>query len=139
MWSSRTSPHFRGMPVRYRILKDLGLIHTTWEGVVTLGDAMEHNAQLTADPAFDPDMLQFSDASRAEISVSAPGVRSLAKQSPWGPRSRRAFLVSDRASYGISRMYTSQEQRSGAVRIFQDCKDALHWLGIDPSVLSDET
>ena len=40
--------------------------------------------------------------------------------------------------YGVSRMYEAQEEKSGAVKIFEDRGEALRWLGIDPGDLTDE-
>lgn len=119
------------MPVKYRIVNELDLVWTTWDGVVTLEDGMQHNALLRADPDFHPAMRQLSDARGAESAVSEPDIRGLARRSAFGPESRRAILVSDDALFGVSRMYESRAQTAGEVRVFRSLSEALDWLEID--------
>lgn len=124
------------MPVRQRVYADHGFVHTVWEGKVTMEDGQAHNEALRNDPDFCPSMKQLSDARTAESAVSGDGVRTLAKTSAFGPQSRRAILVADDNTFGVSRMYEAQADQAGEVRIFRDEVEALDWLGIDPGVLS---
>jgi hypothetical protein len=126
------------MPVTYRIVPELRLVLSTWEGAVTLEDGRRHNESLRADPEFDPSMRQLSDARRARSAVSADGVRGLARHSAFGPSSRRAILVADDDAYAVSRMYAAQANKAGRVRIFRDLRDALAWLEVEASDLGLE-
>ena len=123
------------MPVTYRVLPDLNLVHTVWSGAVTLEDAVQHNEGLRGDPDFSPAMRQLSDARGVTSQVSGEGVRGLARHSAFGSESRRAVLVSDDTIFGVTRMYEAQAARAGEVRIFRDIDEALAWLGIDASDL----
>ena len=123
------------MPVTFRVLPELDLVHTVWTGVVTLEDGTRHNEGLRAHPDFHPGMRQLSDARAAQSEVSGPGVRGLARHSAFGPESRRAIVAADDAIFGVSRMYEAQATQAGEVRIFRDYDEALAWLGVDPSEL----
>ena len=123
------------MPVRQRVYKELMLVHTVWEGTVTLEDGLAHNDALRGDPDFSPTMRQLSDARTAKSAVSSEGVRTLAKSSAFGPGSRRAILVSDDDIFGVSRMYEAQANEAGEVGIFRCEAEALEWLGLDPTAL----
>jgi len=119
------------VPVTYRIVKELELVHTVWDGVVTLEDGVKHNELLRTDPEFHPGMRQLSDARGATSAVSGEGVRGLARHSAFGPDSQRAIVVSDDALFGVSRMYEAQAETAGEVRIFREVSEALTWLGVD--------
>jgi len=119
------------MPVTYRIVSQLDLVWSTWDGVVTLEDGLQHNDFLRADPDFHPAMRQLSDARGAESAVKGPDIRGLARRSAFGPESRRAILVSDDAIFGVSRMYEARAQTAGEVRVFRELSEALDWLEID--------
>ena len=69
------------MPVTFRVLPELDLVHTVWTGVVTLEDGTRHNEGLRAHPDFHPGMRQLSDAREAQSEVSGPGVRG-ARRTP---------------------------------------------------------
>jgi len=123
------------MPVRYRIVKSLGLVHSVFEGLVTFEESFTNNLALRADEDFDPSMLQLSDARTATAASSADEIRALAKNSPFGPASRRAVLVADDDTFGVTRMYTAQASDAGEVRIFRDEAEALEWLGVTADAL----
>lgn len=125
------------MPVRQRVYKDLGLVHTVWEDRVTLEDCLAHNDALRRDPDFCPTMSQLSDARAAVSAVSSEGVRTLARSSAFGPESRRAILVADDHIFGVSRMYQSQATTAGELGIFRDEAEALAWLGVEGGVRLD--
>lgn len=125
------------MPVTYRIVEDLHLVATTWTGDVTLEESRRLLEQLASDPAFESDMLHFSDLTRARSRVTAEGIRGLARSSPFGPGSRRAVLVADDEMYGISRMYDAQATDSGTFGIFRDRDEALRWLGLTSNQLPE--
>lgn len=125
------------MPVRQRVYPELDFVHTVWEGTVTMDDGRAHNEALRNDPDFSPSMRQLSDARTARSAVSSEGIRTLAKTSAFGPESRRAILVADSNTFGVSRMYEAQADQAGHLRIFRDEAEALAWLGIDPEVISE--
>lgn len=118
------------MPVTYRIIEDLDLVVSTWTGDITYEDARMHNEALRDDPAFRPGMRQLSDARLARSRVTAEGVRGLARNSPWGPDARRAFVTRDDDTFGVTRMYVSQITAAGEMQLFRELNEALEWLGL---------
>ena len=119
------------MPVTYRIISHLHLVVTTWTGDVTLEESQQHNASLRDDPAFAPDMRQLSDARQARSRVTGDGIRGLARSSPFGRAAKRAILVADDETFGVSRMYEAQATDAGMVAIFRDRDAALAFLDLD--------
>jgi hypothetical protein len=123
------------VPVTYRIVTSVGLVHSLFEGVVTFEEAFESARRLSVDVDFDPSMKQLSDARTANSVMTGQGIRALAKHSPFGPQSRRAVLVANADTFGIARMYEAQADEAGEVQIFEDEEAALAWLGVDPEAL----
>jgi hypothetical protein len=123
------------VPVTYRIVTAVGLVHSRFDGVVTFEEAFETNRRLCADTDFDPSMKQLSDARTATSAMTGQSIRTLAKYSPFGPGSRRAVLVADADTFGVTRMYEAQADEAGEVQIFEDEEAALEWLGVDPEAL----
>ena len=125
------------MPVSYRIVKSLDLVHTRWVGKVTFEEALEHNESLRSDPEFHPEMRQLSDATAASSAASGEEIRGLARRSAFGARSRRAIVVSDDDTFAVSRMYEAQATNAGTVRIFRCRTAALEWLDIESTELPE--
>ena len=105
--------------------------------MITLEESFAHQEALRADPDFEPNMRQLSDARLATSPISAKGVRSLAKQSPFGRGSRQAILVASDLIYGVSRMYEAHTCDTGTILVFRDADAALTWLGLAGDVDPD--
>ena len=130
------------MPVKYRIDTTLRLVHVTWEGRVSMREAVEYADRLRADPDFEPNMAQISDARELQMQGMTTGpaeIRDLALKSPFGPGSRRAIVVDDDAVYGISRMYQAFAHGVGPeIHVFRSMDAARAWLGLDVSAAGGE-
>ena len=122
------------MPVRSVIFKELRLVVTFEEGRVTFDEMRANLERLAADPDFDPEFNQLSDASRATDSdLSSANVRLLYRRRVFSPTSRRAVVASDKFTYGMARMiqaYVEMSKAAVEVQIFRDRSSALEWLGI---------
>ena len=122
------------MPVRSVIFKELRLVVTVEEGRVTFDEMRANLERLAADPDFDPEFNQLSDASRATDSdLSSANVRLLYRRRVFSPTSRRAVVASDKFTYGMARMiqaYVEMSKAAVEVQIFRDRSSALEWLGI---------
>ena len=122
------------MPVRSVIFKELRLVVTYEEGLVTFAEMRANLDRLASDPDFDPDFNQLSDASLATDSdLSSANVRLLYQRRVFSPTSRRAVVASDKFTYGMARMIQAYVEISKAavqVQIFRDRASALEWLGV---------
>ena len=64
------------MPASYRIDKTLGVVVSTWDGVVTFREAIEHNRALGADPDFEPARHQVAEPLDELLEVRLPRVNA---------------------------------------------------------------
>ena len=121
------------MPTSYRIDPAAGVVFVTLEGRVTDQDMLEGQWQLAGDPAFRPTMRQCVDARGVtDLSVTAAGVRELAKGSIFAPESRRAIIAGSATIYGYGRMFQILRDVSGdVIKVFWTVEDAHRWLGLE--------
>lgn len=117
------------MAVRHKVMPQHPLLVSVWRGNVTFADCLSHNSAIRADPAFDPDMRQISDARDATSALTADQVRAIARINAFGPKSRRAVIISDQVMHAVTRMYEAQVDESGEIAIFPTVEDGLRWLG----------
>ncbi|MFC1575068.1 hypothetical protein ACFL5A_00275 [Gemmatimonadota bacterium] len=121
------------MPVTYRIESGVGLVLTTASGTVTDDEALRHQAALSADPGFRPDLRQlvlFTEATA--FFLTTEGVKRLASTDPFSVGSRRAFVADQDLQFGIARMYQAMTEGTGAeLRVFRDEAEARNWLGLE--------
>ena len=93
------------MPVKYRIDKLVGMVHTEAYGEFTDVEALAYQRELKADPDFNPSYRGFFDLTEVKpFSITPRGVRVLAANSPWGHGARRAFVAHDSHTFGMLRM-----------------------------------
>jgi hypothetical protein len=120
------------LPVSYSIDPDLRLVISRIWGTVTNDDVNEHDRQLRADPLLDPTYSQLADMSEVTLNlVSSNTVQETAREQFFVPGARRAFVVSDDASYGMCRKYATHAESFGQViTIFRDRNEAEAWLGL---------
>jgi hypothetical protein len=122
------------MPVTYHIDEALHLVYVRWEGTVPMAEALAYADQLRADPSFEPDMAQISDARGVQMDgLTGPdALRDLALKSPLGSGSRRAIVVDKDVMFGVSRMYEAFAHDVGPeIKVFRDMDAAHRWLGLD--------
>jgi hypothetical protein len=119
------------MPVSYKIDKQHKLVMSTAFGVVTMADALAHQAQLLADVDFDPSFSQLMDLTHVTKLEAGPGdIRRLAMETIFSADSRRAILVSSNLVYGLARMFEIFRETVGekGIHVFRNLDEALDWV-----------
>lgn len=100
--------------------------------MVTDEDLLEHQRTLSRDPQFHPGLSQLIDSRGVtENAATTQGVRALIAGNPYGKGSRRAFVASSDAIFGMARMF--ELGRIGAedeFRVFRSMDQARAWLGL---------
>jgi hypothetical protein len=121
------------MSVTYKIFTSARLVVTTGLGVVTLAESRAHQDKLLADPDFDPEFDQLIDFTAvSRFAPTADEAALIAERKLFSPRSRRAFVATDPAIYGMGRMIEVRHGMSATpsrVLSFYDLPSALKWLG----------
>jgi len=120
------------MPLHYGIDKQRRLVTSTASGVLTYSDIAAHQAQLKADPDFDPTFDQLFDGTTVtKIDVTAAEIQTVARQRLFAAGSRQAFATSSEFAYGMARMFEIYREASGTgrlVRVFSGVDAAREWL-----------
>jgi len=116
----------------YRIDKARRIVFAKASGRVTDDEAFAEQRRLEADPDFEPDMGQLFDGREvSEFRVTSPGIRRLARRSPFGRGSRRALVAARDDTYGMARMYEMLRLGQGdEVTVVRSLSEALAWLGL---------
>ncbi len=124
------------MPIISIIDKDSGIVHTTFEGYVSLTEIMDNITSLINRPDFVPGLKGISDLRYCSIDLHSADIKKIADliitySARIGP-SKTAVVVSHDAVYGMTRMFqVFVDNTSLDIAIFRDLKKALQWLGID--------
>jgi hypothetical protein len=118
------------LPASYDIDKNQRLVTSRLWGSVTEDEVHDHNTRLRKDPAFDPGYRQLVDLTGiTEIRVSSRTVNVTAMDQFFTPGTRRAFLASSDATFGMARMFALHAEGSGqTIEVFRDRKKAEEWL-----------
>ncbi len=124
------------MPVKYRIDKQVGMVHVEVYGELTDVQALAYQRELKADPDFNPSYRGFFDLTEVKPFLVTPqGVHVLAANSPWGDGARRAFVAHDNHAFGMLRMFQSLlDARAQEVVVFRTASEARRWLERDEEV-----
>jgi len=121
------------MPCSYAIHKDRRLVVTKIWGRVAFQEIRAHQEEFRNDPDFDPRFDLLIDASEAtELDVSTDEARTIASQGLFSAASRRAFLASTPAIFGMGRLmgvYHTMATKQEQVAFFYDRAAAMKWLG----------
>jgi hypothetical protein len=106
------------------------IVRSVVVGDLDAEDAVEVNARLVADPDFDPDLDHLCDLTRVErVPLDSAGIDFVVTSSPFSAASRQAIVVSDKTTYGLTRMFQSHAEGTlGELRIFHTIEDAHAWL-----------
>jgi len=122
------------MPCSYAIYKKQRLVITKVWDRVTFPEIRAHQEQFVSDPDFDPAFDLLIDASGAtELDLTTDEARTVASQGLFSPTSRRAFLASSPAIFGMGRLigaYHAMATKREQVCVFYDRDSALKWLGL---------
>ncbi|HKR08075.1 MAG TPA: hypothetical protein VJS39_02700 [Gemmatimonadaceae bacterium] len=120
------------MPATYEIDSQRRLVTSRLWGRVTDNDVAEHNEKLRNDPRFDPTYHQLTDLSGiTEIGVSTSTVNAASIDQYFAPGTRRAFVATTDAVFGMARMFAMRAESVGqTIQVFRDLQLARDWLGI---------
>ena len=120
------------MPTSHEIDPELRLVTSRLWGPVTEDEVHEHNLKLRTDPAFDPGYRQIADMTGiTEILVGTSTINETAIDQFFNPGTRRAFVASNEAVFGMARMFALQAEGLGqTIEVFRDLRRAEEWLGL---------
>ncbi len=94
------------MPIISQIDSSLGVVFTTFEGVVTKEDILAQVHSFNVDPAFQPSFDHLVDTrSTTRFDVSSEGMRAVSMHSAFNEKSRRAIVAEKDIMFGVARMY----------------------------------
>src|SRR5206468_766239 len=120
------------VPISYDIDPNERLVVSRLSGVVTNDEVQIHNSSLPTDPQFDPSYRQLIDLSGiTEIRITTDTVTTAAQNQYFTPGTRRAFVATSDATFGMARMFAMRAEAGGqTIEVFRDRKKAENWLGI---------
>lgn len=128
------------VPIRHTVEPHRRLVVTEGHGVLNETDLISAQVELREHPGFSPDydgLVDIRGVTGFDVRTEVLG--QLARNTAFGPGSRRAFVVSEGLSYGLTRMFEQQSEESGhQMRIFTNLAEARRWLGISPEALGSE-
>ena len=126
------------MPFSYVVYKKHRLVVSTGTGRVTYDEIKARQDQTKGDPDFNSDFNQIVDLRAATtVDLTVDQARELASRNIFSPTSRRAFIATTPAVFGMGRMwesYTAIAQKTSQIRIFSNLLSAIDWLGLKDKV-----
>ncbi len=129
------------MPIFSQIDSSLGVVFSTFQGVVTQMDIVGQVEGFKTDPAFEPSFNHLIDARGAtRIDLSSDVMRVVSMHSIFNEKSRRAIVAEKDETFGISRMYQSlreAHEKPDQVQVFRKMAEARRWLGLDETTNSN--
>jgi hypothetical protein len=129
-YSSRVSE--RELPATFEIDPQRRLVTSRIWGAVTDTEIFSHNEKLRADPRFDASYQQLVDMTGVtEIRVSTSTINQTSLDQFFEPGTRRAFVATDDAVFGMARMFALRAEGLGQrIEVFREEGLAREWLGI---------
>jgi len=131
------------LPFSYVVYKKHRLVVGTGTGRVTYDEIKARRDQTKGDPDFNSDFNQ-SDFNQivdlraaTTVDLTVDQARELASRNIFSPTSRRAFIATTPAVFGMGRMwesYTEIAQKTSQIRIFSNLLSAIDWLGLKDKV-----
>jgi hypothetical protein len=120
------------MPATYAIDSKQQLVTSRLWGAVTEDEVHDHNRRLRSDPAFVPSYRQLVDMTGiTEIKVGTNLINQTSLDQFFAPGTRRAFIASSDAAFGMARMFALRAEGLGQViEVFRDPDKGKDWLGL---------
>ena len=113
---------------------DLHLVVSSGYGSLNWHEVKHCQDQTCADPSFSSEFSQLVDMRAVtEVDMTFDHVRMLAQRRIFSLASKRAFVASSPAVFGMGRMWQALVELSdhpSQVRVFYDLPRALQWLGL---------
>ena len=123
------------MPFRYvvhtehRLVVSIGSDRLTWKEIKARQD------QTKTDPNFNPEFNQIVDLREVTgFDMTSAQASSLARRMVFSSTSKRAFVASRPAVFGVARMWeilSELEDNPSEIRVFYDLPSALEWLKLE--------
>lgn len=119
------------MPLSFRIDASRRRVEAVANGPLLGEEIIALQREVAGSPGFDLDFdLLFDFTAISAVQVSADQIKVIADQTPFGAKTRRAYVTKNPAAYGLSRMFDAfLGDRSTGVQIFPDRAAAERWLG----------
>ena len=120
------------MPTSYEIDAHRRLVTSRIWGAVTDAEIHQHNEKLRTDPRFDGTYQQLVDMTGVtKIGVSTSTINETSLDQFFEPGTRRAFVATDDAVFGMARMFALRAEGLGqTIQVFREEDQAKEWLGI---------
>ena len=123
------------MPFSYVVYKDLRLVVSTGHDRVCWTEIKACQDQTKTDPNFNPQFDQIVDLrATTRFDMTGEQARVLARRMIFSFSSKRAFLASSPAVFGMARMweaFTEISDNPSQIKVFYDLSPALKWLGLE--------
>lgn len=120
------------MPFGYVVYKDLRLVVSTGLNHVSWTEIKACQDQTKTDPNFNPEFDQIVDLrATTSFEMTSEQARVLARRMIFSFSSKRAFVASRPAIFGMGRMweaYTELSDNPSQIHVFYDLSLALKWL-----------
>ena len=129
------------MPIISQIDSSLGVVFSTFQGVVTKEDILAQVEMFRTDPAFQPSFNHLVDTrGTTRYDLSAKDIRAVYSHSAFDEKSRRAMVADEDYIFGMHRMYQTlreAHENPGQVQVFRDMIEARRWLGLNEATNSN--
>jgi len=111
------------------------LVVSTGSDRVTFGEIRARQDQTKIDPDFNPEFNQLVDLRAVTgFDMSSEQAKALARRMIFSSTSRRAFVASSPAIFGVARMweiFTEMADHPSEIRVFYDLSSALKWVDLE--------
>jgi len=122
------------MPFSYVVYKDQNLVISTGSDRVTWKEIKASQDQTKTDPEFNPEFNQIVDLRAVTgFDLTTQQASVLTRRMIFSPTSKRAFVASEPAVFGVGRMwqiFSEVSDNPSQIRVFYDLASALNWLGL---------
>jgi hypothetical protein len=120
------------MPFATSFYVDRRLMITRGWGHITLAEVRAYQQELGQRPEFDPTWAHvFDGRDTIQFDLASDEIRQLAETSVLAPCARRAMVATDRAIFGLFRMYGTLFELhvdGSAVGVFTTLDEAIEWV-----------
>jgi hypothetical protein len=130
------------MPILHKIDEKLGIVLSTWIGIVSDADAVPAYRQLYEDKRWKPGFHEIVDLREADVSgVTSRGLRAVSGMvddytGEECEEFRTAVIAPKDLPFGVARIYQAiSDETPERVRVFRDVKTALEWMNVDESFI----
>ena len=123
------------MPFSYVVYSEHRLVISTGSDMVTWEEIKARQEQTKTDPDFNPEFNQIVDLRAVTgFEMTSDHARLLARRTVFSAESKRAFVASSPAVFGVGRMwemFSEMSDHPSQIRVFYDLPSALKWLNLE--------